>query len=157
MSEPSSPERSTNPVDKAEKPRASWQAQMAFYLSLATAAFSAFQWWNSKREHRINIAMELSRIYERDMPRNLIDAATEELHTDIYVTENNQLQNLKLTDVQFKELRYYAASLEYVAFLANTGKIDPEYPLSNVGLRNVCHCRGSCGSRSATASRRRPI
>ena len=51
---------------KPQKNAASWQAQVAFYLSLALAAFQIFQLWHSGRETRVAASVELAKSYISD-------------------------------------------------------------------------------------------
>jgi hypothetical protein len=51
-------------AETAAKP--SWQAQVAFYLSLMLAAFQIFQFWHSGKETTIVASIELARSYLSD-------------------------------------------------------------------------------------------
>jgi len=53
--------RQTAKAPAKDAGKASWQAQVGFYLSLATAMFAGFQWWTGQRQAKITAAVDISR------------------------------------------------------------------------------------------------
>ncbi|MGB9365952.1 MAG: hypothetical protein WCE79_08060 [Xanthobacteraceae bacterium] len=98
-----------------DRQKASWQAQVAFYLSIATALFSAFQWWNNQNEVRINAAMEISKNYAKPYEASTVEAV------DLAIA-GSKLDAAKATALYQMALEY-----DYVAQLANAGRIDIDF------------------------------
>jgi predicted ATP-binding protein involved in virulence len=91
-------------------------AIVALCISIASAVFSFFQWWNSRAESRINAAIEVSKANLRERDLNTMAAV-------IKVLTSNE----PLTAKEMLLLGDHADQLEYIAFLANTGKLDKSY------------------------------
>lgn len=106
---------------KPEKAGASWQAQVAFYVSLATATFSAFQWWQGRREDRIKAAIEISRDY-------LKDERIDRLRQIVQDTLGSKvILGKQYSPEQEAELIIYFRRLDYLSFLLNHQRVDPNY------------------------------
>jgi hypothetical protein len=103
----------------AEKP--SSVAIIALCISIGTAAFSVYQFWNSQREDRIRTAVEISRNFAHDQDELAIEA--------IVIAD---LHKSKLSNEQLIRLAKLGDQLEYVSFLANTKRIDEEYLSSSI-------------------------
>lgn len=96
--------------------KASSTAIIALCISIGTAVFSIYQWWNGQTESRINAAIEISKNHLRDRDATVMAAVVKAAFTK----EDLSLQELML-------IARRADELEYVAFLANHNKIDKTY------------------------------
>lgn len=101
-----------------EKP--STVAVIALCLSIGSACFSIFQWWSNERQKKIDIAIDISKKYIQDR----------ELEKGHLQVESSYLAK-KTSDIPSGEEAYpagvYLKYLEYVAFLANSDKLDEAY------------------------------
>ncbi len=93
-------------------------AVAALIISIGTAAFSIYQWWNSERSSRINAAMEVSKHYLEDKELN---AARMEINMMVSVKQQTVSVESSLAT------RAYISWLNYVAFLSNNERLDPDY------------------------------
>lgn len=99
----------------AKQARANWHANAAFYLSLLTAAFSTYQWWNGERESRRNAAVDFSMKYlEDEAVHKGVDALVASTHDDFSYLMVDSAAN-------------YVEIMEYTAYLINSGRFDPNY------------------------------
>jgi hypothetical protein len=106
--------RQTTPIKlMAEKP--SKIAIVALVLSVITASFSTYQWWDNQRNMRIAAAIEVSKKYESSNTRPLADA--------VFAL----VKGKQLTRDQASEIFRNMLEMEYLAFLANRNKIDVDY------------------------------
>jgi hypothetical protein len=92
-------------------------AKIALSLSLISTAFAFYQWSDSQRQNRVNAAVELSKIY---------------LTTGSLSHGYALLLDVEPTEApgnyeKFLPARLYLDFLEYVAYLANQGRIDNSY------------------------------
>jgi hypothetical protein len=103
----------------AEKPT-STIAVIALFVSISTAGFSFFQWWNSEREARINAAIEISRTFNNRPP------LTKE-EDDTPPVPGGQLSPAQATFL----MRIVDRS-DYIAYLVNHRRVDFDYLSANV-------------------------
>jgi hypothetical protein len=110
---------------------ASSVAKIALLVSVGTALFSAFQWWNSRQENRINAAIEISRNYLRDR--------------DYQVTSTLYSVGASKFDpgtLDMPRIGHHLEFLEYVALLTLTNKIDKTY-LSPALICDIAQAEGA--------------
>jgi hypothetical protein len=98
--------------------KSSSTAKAAFVLSVLTAAFTAYQWWSSREESRITSAIEISTSYIQDQ-----ELAKQQKLLARFIAE----PKIKATNDDRRAVYHYIARLEYVAYLINTGRIDPNF------------------------------
>jgi hypothetical protein len=90
-------------------------AIVALCISIVTAVFSVYQWWNNEKESRVNAAIEISR-------NNLKDRDERTMAAVVKIITGNEIS---LEDAMLISL--HADQLEYIAFLANANKLDKSY------------------------------
>jgi hypothetical protein len=99
----------------ADKP--SGLAIAAFCLTVVNILFSAYQWWNGQSDARMTAAIELSKQAilspEEGSKRNKAAIAL--------------MQHRQLDADQATALHKWISEAEYMAFLINRKKLDPEY------------------------------
>jgi hypothetical protein len=88
----------------------------ALCISIVSAAFSIFQWWNGEREALINVAINFSTDHAKYR-----DNATESA-TIKAIIGKDPLSNEELLLVANRADQY-----EYIAFLANSNRLDKSY------------------------------
>ena len=96
-----------------------WTLRIAVFgacLSVATAIFSFYQWLISQRETRINTAIEFSKLNSAQKP-------DEKFREAFNLVTHGQ----KLNPDQATPLFFEAINLDYVAYLANVGRLDFDY------------------------------
>lgn len=98
-----------------DRQKASWQAQVAFYLSIVTAAFSIFQWWHGQRQTQITTAIEFTKLHAKPLDQETIDAVSA-------VMKGERLDRARII-----KINNLAIDMEYIAHLSNSGKIDDVY------------------------------
>lgn len=91
-------------------------AIIALLVSIGTAGFSGFQWWNSERESRISAAIDISKNHAHE-----IDDATWRLVVGVYNGKT------ALSPDEGVKLARHGDVIEYIALLANTGRLDKGY------------------------------
>jgi hypothetical protein len=91
-------------------------------LSVTTAIFSAFQWWGGQRDIRINAAIDISRKYieDGDLAKGRKELFAAQQKTP---TAGSPEADAMLTYIRF---------LEYVSYLANTGRVDDTYLIASM-------------------------
>jgi hypothetical protein len=104
----------------AESP--SKTAKVALAISILTACFSIFQWWNTEKEARISAAIDVSRNYYKDLNLPQVHALMK-----AYVGGDLSHDELQLF---VREADY----LNYIAKLANENKLDKTF------LSRDIHC-----------------
>jgi len=92
-------------------------AIVALCISIGSAAFSLYQWWNSQTDSKINAAIEISKNYiqDRDQER------------PIHLLSLRLNPKNKFTSEQSEELSRYMARLEYYALLINNRRVDETF------------------------------
>ncbi len=96
--------------------KASRTAIIALCISIGTAGFSIYQWWNGQAEGRISAAIEISKNHLRDRELKVMASIVKAAFTE----DNLSTEELLM-------IGHHADELEYVAFLANHDKIDKSY------------------------------
>jgi hypothetical protein len=91
-------------------------AVAAFCLSIGTAAFSIFQWWNTEKQNRITAAIELSKNFIKDTDPETVEAVWAAAKSPAKISVNQLTLFAKFGD-----------QLNYIALLANKGRIDRDY------------------------------
>jgi hypothetical protein len=94
--------------------KASGLAKWAFGISILTAAFSIFQWWNQRSETRIAAAIEISKNFFKD-----IDFAETKSAIKLYAGKGTTEDEMTVA----RQADY----LNYVALLANHHQIDERF------------------------------
>jgi hypothetical protein len=104
--------------------RVDWQVQVAFYLSLGSFLFGAFQWWHSEKEGRIKTTVEIGQKYiqDKDVYRQIV-AWTKWEFSDAPWRRDDQPVN----DPELVDRWSYIYYLNYIAYLIVEGKIDRSY------------------------------
>lgn len=87
----------------------------ALIISICTATFSVFQWWNSQQEDRIKNAIDFSKNYYKET-----DTATKFALMAAYSGKSVSISEGLLV-AQFTD------QLEYIALLTNTNKLDRNF------------------------------
>jgi hypothetical protein len=105
--------------------KASPTAIVALCISIVTAAFSIYQWWNSERESRVTTAIEISKDYLRQAENN---------QKILPIVLKFYIGNERPSMEEILALTGHADNLQYIAFLANTGKLDKSY----LSLNLIC-------------------
>lgn len=111
-----------NPKDKP-----STIAIIALCLSIVTAIFSGFQWWNGQRESRIAAAVDISKNFVRSQDPKIPESL-------FALTSGKDLNSERLT-VVFRAI----GEAEYLAYLTNRDRVDFEYLSQAV----KCHMYGA--------------
>jgi len=112
-------------------------AGVALILSFLSSGFAVYQWWMSGRDETIRATIEISNKFNDEAidPRSLGKS---------YKVAFNQFQtgSMNLLDLQKLEapirIRKHFEQLEYIAYLANRGKLDKNY-LSQFILCDIAH------------------
>jgi hypothetical protein len=102
---------------------ASGTAKWAFWLGLAGLLISTFNlasyayqnWWQVPRETRITLAVEISKNYLRDISKETID---------LFLAAS---RDVELTPEQLRSVALFDDTMEYIAFLANSGRLDADF------------------------------
>jgi hypothetical protein len=104
-------------VARPGKTPASWQAQVAFYLALVTAAFSGFQWWTAQQETAITTAIDMSKRYfdDKDLP------------IAYRIVRNWRSSGSFGDDAESQVFHKFMLYIEYVSYLANRNRINIDY------------------------------
>jgi hypothetical protein len=108
----------TIPSSMTETRKARWSFRLAVLgsvLAVVSAAFSAYQWLDSRREHRITTAIEISRNYIKETA----DETSNAIH--------EAAMGHKMSVEEALTVPRGANTLEYIAFLANNGRINEDY------------------------------
>ncbi len=104
-------------MDKEPKRNsAQWQGVVAFYLSIATAAFSIFQWFNSEASTRVEAALGISKQFLEDK-----DFDTQWHLFNVYARSEYLNPGDESTVFRFID------KLEYVALLVNEERVNQTY------------------------------
>jgi hypothetical protein len=90
-------------------------AKVALFISIGTAAFSIYQWWNTQREDRIKNAIEISKSYYKDN-----DTPTQLALMLAY-------KGQKVSPQQILLIGQMTDQMEYIALLTNHGKLDRDF------------------------------
>jgi hypothetical protein len=104
-----------------ESKKAKWTFGLAILgsvVSLATAAFSGYQWWNSQREAGIAAAIEISKNWEQDIELIERKRTIAILMIQIKPEESQKKRS---------EDSNYFRRLEYIAYLINHGRLHEDY------------------------------
>jgi hypothetical protein len=72
-------------------------------------------WWKTPDDQRIAIALDISRTYLREVTKDTIQLLLSAAHGD------------KLSPDELTRVAIFGDTMEYTAFLANAGKLDPTY------------------------------
>ncbi len=107
-------------AEGAKSKREKWTFRLAIFgalLSVATAAASGYQWWNSAREANINAAIEVSKNYLKD---------NDTYNTAVQLTKLSWNNGFVISDEQYKSLRL-VTYLEYISLLINNSKLNVDY------------------------------
>jgi hypothetical protein len=102
-------------AEGAKSRTTSASAVIALCISIVTAAFSFYQWWTAEDESRIAAAIEISRNYFSEAHQQPIRA--------IVAAALDKIDDSNVAASALMATNY----LEYVAFLANSKRIDARY------------------------------
>jgi hypothetical protein len=102
-------------IEGAMAEPASVIAKVALFISIGTAAFSIYQWWNTQREDRIKNAIEISKSYYKD-----VDTLTQRAVMLAY-------KGQKVSPQQILLIGQMTDQMEYIALLTNHGKLDQDF------------------------------
>jgi hypothetical protein len=80
-------------------------AKTALGISVASFGFSAFQWWNTEGESRITAAIEISKRFLEEPPKEYPEDQVE----------------------RHKAIQIHARRITYIAYLMNQGRLDVRY------------------------------
>jgi hypothetical protein len=88
----------------------------ALAISFVSIGFTFFQWWSSGQENRINAAIEISKNHLRER-----DAAT-----SVAIAHGINPED-PFTNEDLVRISKHAEALEYIAFLANSNRLEKSY------------------------------
>jgi hypothetical protein len=91
-------------------------AIVSLCLSVATASFTFYQWWNTQQENRITAAIEVSKNYLKE--RN------QEVFGEVYSAYRNPDE---ISSEAVLRITRHSDELSYIVFLTNRGRLDPSY------------------------------
>jgi len=101
-------------------------AAMALVVSFLSSGFAVYQWWTSGRDEKIRATIEISNKFNEDAidPKPLGQSyavALEEFRSGS--KEFTEIAGLEAPN----RIRKHFERLEYISYLANRGKLEPDY------------------------------
>jgi hypothetical protein len=104
---------------KREAP--SWQAQVAFYLSIALALFQLFQFVHSEREASIVASIDIGKKYLSDTE------VMKGRYMAIRIVRNEMVMSAAVTPADVDAWNQYILNIGYIAELLDKGRLDRAY------------------------------
>jgi hypothetical protein len=101
--------------------KASTTAIVALCISIGTAAFSVYQWWNSQQELRISVAVNMATQYVQDPT---VQLQRESLYAVLISAPD---QGLPIKQEDRDRLLLLINRLEYIAQLANASRLNEKF------------------------------